>query len=250
MAATLVRAAATAAAAGMALLAAQALAARLRSAGRPSPRLTARTTIGAPDAPPLRLVVLGDATALGVGVDQVTETVGGHLATLLAERPDGPRVELRNVATARYRADLTSQVARALSGPRPDLAVILVGVGDAMCPTGTRAAAARLGAAVRDLRAADVQVIAGTCPDIGALRAISTPLRPLLARYGRVLALHQAAAIRSAGGIPVDLLAQTGTVFRADPGALCHDGFHPSTDGYRVMAHALFPAVSEAIHPR
>jgi lysophospholipase L1-like esterase len=35
-------------------------------------------------------------------------------------------------------------------------------------------------------------------------------------------------------------------VFRADAGTLCYDGFHPSADGYRVWAHALYPAVEQA----
>jgi lysophospholipase L1-like esterase len=29
---------------------------------------------------------------------------------------------------------------------------------------------------------------------------------------------------------------------------LCHDGFHPSADGYRVLAYALFPALAAAAH--
>jgi lysophospholipase L1-like esterase len=46
--------------------------------------------------------------------------------------------------------------------------------------------------------------------------------------------------------VPVDLAEQTGAVFRADAGTYCHDGYHPSADGYRVWAHALLPAVTEA----
>ena len=42
------------------------------------------------------------------------------------------------------------------------------------------------------------------------------------------------------------LAGQTGAVFRADACTYCHDGYHPSADGYRVWAHALLPAVSEA----
>jgi lysophospholipase L1-like esterase len=29
---------------------------------------------------------------------------------------------------------------------------------------------------------------------------------------------------------------------------LCHDGFHPSADGYRVMAYALFPDLAAVAH--
>ena len=46
----------------------------------------------------------------------------------------------------------------------------------------------------------------------------------------------------------MDLAAQTGPVFRADAGMLCHDGFHPSADGYRVLAYALFPELAAAVN--
>ena len=49
------------------------------------------------------------------------------------------------------------------------------------------------------------------------------------------MARAQAAAVLEAGGAVVDLAAETGPVFRADAGTLCHDGFHPSADGYRVL---------------
>jgi lysophospholipase L1-like esterase len=62
----------------------------------------------------------------------------------------------------------------------------------------------------------------------------------------RRLARQQAAAAGAGGAVVVDLGARTGAVFRADAGTLCHDGFHPSADGYRVWAHALLPAIEEA----
>ena len=77
-----------------------------------------RSSVGPAGKPPLRLVLLGDSTALGVGVDRVADTVGGQLAALLAEAPGGRRVELSSVAVAGSRsADLATQVARALVGP-------------------------------------------------------------------------------------------------------------------------------------
>ena len=82
--------------------------------------------------------------------------------------------------------------------------------------------------------------------DLGAVRAWAPPLRQLLGLLGARLAKAQARAVREAGGVPVDLAERAGPVFRADAGTLCHDGLHPSADGYRVWAHALYPAVAEA----
>jgi lysophospholipase L1-like esterase len=232
---------------GAAVLAAQAVAARTRGYAKPDMRLAMRSSVGATGKPPLRLVLLGDATALGVGVDRVADTVGGQLAALLAEGAAGRRVELSSVAVAGSRSsDLATQVARALVGRRPDVAVVLVGTNDVTHPAPAGEAAEHLGSAVRRLRDAGIAVVVGTCPDFGALRAFAPPLRQLLGWRGRRLAKAQATAVRTAGGVVVDLGAQTGAVFRADAGTLCHDGFHPSADGYRVWAHALLPAVQDA----
>lgn len=236
---------------GAALLAGEAVIARARRYAKPELGLALRSTVGRTGAPALRLVLLGDSSALGVGVDRVADTIGGQLALLLAEGYGGPaggrQVRLSSVAVSGSQStDLATQVARALLGDRPDVAVILVGVNDA---TGLRRpidAAAHLGLAVRRLRDAGVEVVVGTCPDLGAIRAVAPPLRQVLGWWGRRTARAQAEAVHAAGGLVVDLGAETGSVFRADAGTLCHDGFHPSADGYRLWAHALLPAVATA----
>jgi lysophospholipase L1-like esterase len=149
------------------------------------------------------------------------------------------------VAGARC-SDLATQVARAQLGPRPDIAVVLVGASDAVHLVRPGEAGACLATAVRRLRDAGTAVVVGTCPDLAAARAIAPPLRQLAGWYGRRLARAQAAAARAAGAGVVDLAAMVGPVFRADAGMLCHDAFHPSADGYRVMAYALYPELAAA----
>jgi lysophospholipase L1-like esterase len=230
---------------GAALLAAEAMAARSRRYAKPDLGLAVRATLGASDKAPLRLVLLGDSSALGVGVDTVEETVGGQLAQMLADA--GAKVALSTVAVAGARcADLATQVARAQLGQRPDLAVILIGINDATHLVRPGEAAAALATAVRRLHDAGTAVVVGTCPDLGAVRAIAQPLRQIAGWYGRRVARAQAQAARSAGAVVVDLAGQVGPVFRADAGMLCHDGFHPSADGYRVMAYALYPELANA----
>lgn len=230
---------------GAALLTAEAIVARSRRYAKPSLGLALRAKVGPAGGPPLRLVLLGDSTALGVGVDRLIDTVGGQLADLLSA--DGRQVILSSVGVAGSRSsDLATQVARCLLGDRPDVAVILVGANDA---TGLRRpgdAAVYLGAAVRRLRDAGVEVVVGACPDLGAARAIAQPLRQIVGWLGRRMARAQVRAVHAAGGSVVDLGAETGAVFRADPNTLCHDRYHPSADGYRVWAYALLPAVAHA----
>jgi lysophospholipase L1-like esterase len=235
---------------GFALLAGEVIAAKARRYAKPTMGLALRTSMGPTAAPALRLVLLGDSAAIGVGVEWLSETVGGQLARLLAEgtTETGERhVLLSSVGVAGSRStDLATQVARALLGDRPDVAVVLIGAHDAAALRGPEDSATHLGAAVRRLRGAGVQVVVGTCPDLGALRAIAPPLRQVAGLLGRRMAKAQAKAVIEAGGVVVDLADRTGTVFRADAGTLCYDGFHPSADGYRVWAHALYPAVEEA----
>jgi lysophospholipase L1-like esterase len=203
---------------------------------------------GEPGRPLLRLVVLGDSTGAGVGVTRTEDTVGAALARRLGQL--GSRVRLAGVAIGGSgTGDLGPQVSRALLG-RPDVAVLLVGADDATRGTPLGAVRQNLADAIDRLRAADVRVVVGTCPDLGAVRAFAQPLRTVVAWRGRRVAAASAAATSSAGGIPVDLASATGQVFRADPGTFSEDRFHPSADGYRLLAEALLPAVSDAAAER
>src|SRR5581483_8505046 len=198
---------------GAAVIAAQAVVARTRPYAKPDMRLAMRSSVGAAGRPPLRLVLLGDATALGVGVDRVADTVGGQLAALLADSAAGRRVELSSIAVAGSRsADLATQVARALVGVRPDVAVILVGTDDVTHLGGAPLAAEHLGLACRRLRDAGIPVVVGTCPDFGAFRAFAPPLRQVLGWRGRRLAREQSLAAGAAGAVVVDLGTVTGAV--------------------------------------
>src|SRR3954451_1168711 len=137
---------------GFALLAGEVLAAKARRYAKPTMGLALRTSMGPISAPTLRLVLLGDSAAIGVGVEWLSETVGGQLAQLLAEgsADTGERhVLLSSVGVAGSRStDLATQVARALLGNRPDVAVVLIGAHDATGVLAQEEAAAQLGQAV------------------------------------------------------------------------------------------------------
>jgi lysophospholipase L1-like esterase len=200
---------------------------------------------GADSAPSLRLLMLGDSSAAGLGVDETEETVGGRLSELIAST--GRRVQLDSVAVTGSRAaDLGPQVSRALVRGAPDIAVILIGANDATHFTPLDEVERNITAAVRRLRAAGSAVVVGTCPDLGAVRNFAQPLRELVGWAGRRVAAASERAAVAGGGVTVDLAARTGPVFRADPGTLSGDQYHPSADGYQLWALALYPAVYEA----
>ena len=128
--------------------------------------------------------------------------------------------------------------------------MLLVGTTDATSGTALGAVRDNLGDAVRRLLTGGAAVVVGTCPDLGASRVFAQPLRSVVAWRGRRVAATSAEATRAAGGMPVDLAELVGPVFRADPAAYCEDGFHPSADGYRLIAEALLPAVDDAASER
>src|SRR4051812_32709632 len=70
---------------GLAVLAGEVIAAKARRYAKPTMGLALRTSMGPTAAPALRLVLLGDSAAIGVGVEYLSETVGGQLARLLSE---------------------------------------------------------------------------------------------------------------------------------------------------------------------
>lgn len=211
-----------------------------------APPPTADVATNRSEDAPLRLVVLGDSTAAGIGASSTATTVGGRAAQALV-RSTGRPVELRSVADSGARAaDLDAQVSAAL-GLDPDVALVLIGANDATHVTPLDQVAEDLREAVQRLRGGGAQIVVGTAPDLGAARVFPQPLREIAAWRARAVARVEIAAVRSAGGYAVDLGKLTGRAFRADPRTLSSDKFHPSDRGYALWAEALAPAVREAV---
>jgi lysophospholipase L1-like esterase len=205
-----------------------------------------RGTFGEPSAAPLRLALLGDSTAAGVGVSALTDTVAGRLALSLAGT--GRRVSLDGLAVSGSRAkDLAPQVSRALLTP-PDVAVILIGANDATHLTSPDSVEDAVRVAVRRLRDAHVSVVVGTCPDMGATPAFPQPLRAIAGWRGKQVAAATRRGAEAAGGSVVDIAAATGAAFRADHDNFGTDNFHPSAKGYRLWSDALLAEVERAAH--
>ncbi len=194
----------------------------------------------------IRLLMIGDSTAAGVGVATADESVGGQLALALAA--GGIRVLLSSVAVSGARADdMASQIDRVPASLRPDLAVMLVGANDATHASVPGEVGKDVGRAVRRLLADQAAVVVGTCPDMGAPPAIDQPMRAILGAFGRRIASAEASAVHEAGGVPVDLAKLTGRAFRSNHANYASDSFHPSAAGYALWAKALLPAARRAI---
>lgn len=195
---------------------------------------------------PLRIAMLGDSTAAGYGVHRDVETPGVQLAMRLSAVAGRP-VHLTSVAVVGAESEgLGEQVVRAL--PRhADLAVIMIGANDVTHRIRPADAIRHLSEAVKALRAAGVEVVVGTCPDLGTIRPIAQPLRLIARRLSRTLAAAQTIAVVENGGRTVSLGDMIGPGFAKNREWFAADQFHPSAEGYRAAVEALLPSAVDAL---
>jgi lysophospholipase L1-like esterase len=199
------------------------------------------------DGEPLTLAVLGDSSAAGLGVDLPRETPGALLAAGLAQIARRPvRVVCAAVVGAES-AHLHAQVEQVLDAG-PDVAAILIGGNDVTHRVKLPVAVRHLDQVVRQFVDLDVQVVVGTCPDLGTIEPIQPPLRWLARRWSRQLAAAQTIVVVEAGGRSVSLGDLLGPEFAAQPAQMFSaDRFHPSATGYARAAAAMLPSVAASL---
>ncbi|HEY0619309.1 MAG TPA: SGNH/GDSL hydrolase family protein [Kribbella sp.] len=195
---------------------------------------------------PITFAMIGDSSAAGYGTASPDETPGVLLASGLAELAKRP-VRLVDVSrTGAKSIDLAGQVDNALLAG-PHVAVILIGVNDVKSKVPPSEAVRLLDAAVRRLRAANCEVVVGTCPDLGVVRPIMPPLRQVARSWSQRLAAAQTITVVEAGGRTVSMGSLLSEAFRTNPSMWGPDNFHPSVTGYAAAAAALLPSVAAAM---
>lgn len=194
----------------------------------------------------LSFAVLGDSSAAGLGVDRPEDLPGVVLARGLAEEAGQP-VRLDTLATCGSTTRrFGGQVDAALVDP-PQAALVMIGANDVTLRMPPRQSAKLLGEGVLRLRAAGTAVVVGTCPDLGAIRAIPQPLRAIACTWSRALARLQRDTVLRAGGLPVPIADLLATEFSTQPALFSRDQFHPSTAGYDAACSVLLPALCSVL---
>lgn len=195
---------------------------------------------------PLVMVVLGDSSAVGLGVEKSSETPGVLVAAALAELAERRVRLIRLAVSGAVSRDLDAQVERALA-EKPDVAMIMIGANDVTSRTRPVTSVRHLAEAVRNLVGAGCQVVVGTCPDLGTIRPIGQPLRLLARRWSRQLAAAQTIAVVAEGGRTVSLGSVLGPSFASDRTLFSVDEFHPSAAGYAAAAAVMLPSAADLL---
>mgnify|MGYP003789943157 FL=1 len=191
---------------------------------------------------PIRVLLVGDSTAVGYGVKTREQTPAALLAEGLSHVLDRP-VNMRSEAVVGAASkDLMEQINAAVDH-EPELAFILVGANDIRRQVRPKIAAERLAVAVRALRKTGAEVVVGTVPDMGTIKPILPPLRTVVRHWSRRLARAQTESAVAAGARVVTLGDLLGPLFlKLGDGFFGEDRFHPSAAAYANVCGFLVAA--------
>jgi len=198
------------------------------------------------DVPPIRIAMLGDSSAAGYGVYRDRDTPAAQLAIAISDVARVP-VHITNVAVVGAESSALGAQLDELGDAQPELAVIMIGANDVTHRIKNAEAVRHLETAVRRLRMRDIEVVVGTCPDLGTIRPLAQPLRAYARRLSRSLAADQTVAVVGAGGRTVSLGDLLGPLFASSVDMFSDDRFHPSAAGYAAAADALLPSALDEL---
>jgi lysophospholipase L1-like esterase len=200
---------------------------------------------GPDSGPEMRLVLLGDSTVTGPGLDSCDDLWARQVARRLAR---GRRVRLISLAVggSKARDVLDGQLPEALS-LRPDVAVVSVGANDAMHGTRVRRFEAELDAVVEAFGDAGVGVVLAGVSDLGNIPRLAFPLKALASQRSRAVdRAHARVAARYDHVVKVPIAELTDEAFLSCD-VFCPDMFHPNAAGHTVWADAAYPFVADAL---
>lgn len=195
------------------------------------------------EGPGIRLLVLGDSAAAGVGAPSQEKALCGRIVTALAPHW---RVQYRVVAKTGATTASTIEHLETLPAFRTGAVVTSLGVNEVTGDVGVAeflAAQRRLHDLLREKFAAKYILVSGL-PPMGSFTALPQPLRWYLGRRAHEMDEALAAALpdgRGAHYLPLYRMME-----RAQ---LASDGFHPGPSAYASWGAAVASRIVAATHP-
>jgi len=196
---------------------------------------------------PLRVLIVGESTAVGVGVTTHDAGLAGQTTRALAEATGRPvcwRVLGRSGASARM---LVAEFIEPAAPIEADVVVIALGVNDTIRLSSVARWVDALEALLQCVRRSspDATIVLSGVPPMQIFPAFPVPLRYVLGLRAHVL---DRAAIRWAGGHAAVIHVPHPFAAPADVAVMfCADRFHPSPLGYSRWGAALAAAVSDIL---
>lgn len=225
------------------LLVAQALATRRRAPVLPEAAGARRGSIGAGE--PLRLLIVGDSSAAGVGVATQEAALAGYLTRHLAQH-GGRRVHWALHAQSGITSAQALELVRRERPAPADFAVVVLGVNDVIDQVPSHRAVAQR-AALADWLMENTQVrevVFAPLPPVHRFPLLPQPLRWVAGADAR---RHDAALARWAATradvhhVPIAL--------DVGPATMAVDGFHPGEPVYRACGEALAAFIVQRLNP-
>lgn len=238
------RVAAWAAAAGAGGLAAQVYYAGHRRLPH-SPDLECSGAFGHPDGAPVRIVALGDSVLTGAGLRRPADM---WLRQAVHRLPYRYRIDLRVLARggARVREVRDRQLPAALEAA-PDIAVVSGGANDLLRGVPARLIQSRLAEVAEGLSGVAERVFFMGIGDLGSIPRAPQPLAAFLTwRSRRGNRAHRRMERIHPKITTLSMWEGVSQAFRADPGLFCPDLFHPTADGHRLWADAVYAPLLDA----
>lgn len=186
----------------------------------------------------LRVLIVGDSSAAGVGALHQDEALAGRLAQALSSRLGEP-VGWQLIATSGHRSAHALAALQGAEVARADVLITALGVNDVV----DQVRPAEALAALHQLHALAVEragvrlSIHCAAPPMQQFPLLPQPLRWF---FGRQAARYNAALVASVAGHPSRRVLHLPQALQRDAATLmAEDGFHPGPRGYALWAQAL-----------
>jgi lysophospholipase L1-like esterase len=183
---------------------------------------------------PLRLLTVGESTAVGVGVDKIEQAVVYHFARLMnAHSGRAVAWEAAGRPGATVSVGHTHVLPHIASGPR-DIVLLLFGANDVLERRHAHAFVQDVTRLIEDLRGrvGNAAILVSSVPPLGTFPALPQPLRAYLGAWSRWLDITLAKLnLPGVHYAPVRIPML--------PDLFASDGFHPGPQGYHIWAETL-----------
>ena len=231
---------------GAGYLLAQVLRAAHRSDLPSFPNQETSGVFGEPDAPPLRIVAVGDSSLTAPGVEHIDRCWIRQNAIRLSERF---RVELVSLGVGGSKArDVIEGQLHAAERLSPDLAVVSVGANDALRGVAPASFGRSLRTILGRLEATSKAVVVIGMGDLSSVPRLPPPLRPWVSRRSRLFdRICTEVSAEFDGALKVDTSGPLTTAFFDDPGLFAADLFHVGERGHAVFTEATLPVFEQAL---